>query len=324
MTGTTLVTGITGQDGSYLAEALLERGRPVVGLVRKGRSAGSSLPASLIGRVEVAEWDMQDALAFQELLGRYQPRNVFNLAAYARGTGMFDDPVSMGEINGLAVTRMLEAISATDPSIRFCQASSSEMYGETPSDVPATEHTPMRPVSPYGAAKLYAHSMVGAYRRRHGMFACSAILFNHESPRRGMDYVTRKITHAAARIRLGLADELSLGDIDARRDWGYAPDYVEAMVAMLDAVEPGDYVVATGELHSVRDVCEVAFSRVGLDYRDFLVLDAGLQRPGTTADRAGDAARARRELNWRPTLGFRNMVECMVDHDMKLLADHPH
>jgi GDPmannose 4,6-dehydratase len=318
---TGLVTGIAGQDGSYLAELLLARGYRVVGAVMNLQRDSDLLPSSLMGRVELVEWDMLNRkIEITDILLRYQPAEVYNYAAYSSGVGMFDDPVGIGEVNGLAVARILEAIREADTNIRFCQASSSEMFGDAV-ESPQSEETPFQPRSPYGAAKLYAHSMIRIYRQRYGLFACSAILFNHESPRRGLGFVTRKITHEAAKIKLGLANKLHLGSLDARRDWGFAGDYVRAMWLMLQQPLAEDYVVATGETHSVRELCEIAFGHLGLDYRDYAQEDVAASRPAESVQLVGNSERARKQLGWVPEVGFREMVSMMVDADLRKLIE---
>lgn len=313
---TALITGIAGQDGSYLAELLLDKGYRIVGAVMDVQRDSTLLPSSLMSRVELVEWDMLNReIEITDILSRYKPGEVYNYAAYSSGAAMFDDPVGIGEVNGLAVTRILEAIRQADMNIRFCQASSSEMFGDAV-ESPQSEETPFQPRSPYGAAKLYAHSMIRIYRRQYGLFACSAILFNHESPRRGLGFVTRKIAHEAAKIKLGLANELRLGNLDARRDWGFAGDYVRAMWLMLQQPNAEDYVVATGETHSVRELCEIAFGHLGLDYRDYVRQDAAAYRPTESVQLVGNSDRARKQLGWVPEVGFREMVSMMVDADM--------
>lgn len=315
---TGLVNGIAGQDGSYLAELLLAKGYRVVGAVRDVQRTSDFLSSSLMSRVELVEWDMLNQVEMADVLSRYQPAEVYNYAAYSSGVGMFDDPVGIGEVNGLAVARILEAIREADTNIRFCQASSSEMFGDAV-ESPQSEETPFQPRSPYGAAKLYAHSMIRIYRQRYGLFACSAILFNHESPRRGLGFVTRKITHEAAKIKLGLANELRLGNLDARRDWGFAGDYVRAMWLMLQQPHAEDYVVATGKTHSVRELCEIAFGHLELDYRDYMREDAAAYRPIESVQLVGNFERARKQLGWVPEVGFREMVSMMVDADLRKL-----
>jgi GDPmannose 4,6-dehydratase len=319
---TALVTGVAGQDGSYLAELLLARGTQVIGAVRDVARARAGLPASLRDAVQLVPLDLRDARAIGPLLERFKPAELYNCAGYSSGTGMYDDPAGIGEVNGIAVTHLLEAIRAAGGTTRFCQASSSEMFGET-TESPQTESSPFRPRSPYGAAKLYGHAMVRIYRQRYGLFACSAILFNHESPRRGLGFVTRKVSHGAASIKLGLATELVLGNLDARRDWGFAGDTARAMWTMLQASEAGDYVVATGETHSVRDLCECAFGHLGLDYRAHVREQAADFRPAEAVQLVGDARRARARLGWAPEVGFRELVTMMVDADVELLRREP-
>jgi GDPmannose 4,6-dehydratase len=317
---TVLITGITGQDGSYLAELLFAKGYRVIGAVRQRQNAKESLSTVLKNSVELIAWDMLDQPRMTEVLAEYCPAEIYNLAAYSSGAGMFDDPVGVGEVNGLAVPRILEAIREVDAKIRFCQASSREIFGEAV-ESPQTESTPANPRSPYGAAKLYADSMIRIYRQRYGLFACSAILFNHESPRRGLCFVTRKITHEAAKIKLGLAKELHIGNLDAQRDWGYAGDYVRAMWLMLQQERADDYVVATGKAHSVRELCEFAFSRLGLDYRDYVREDALAYRPIEPALLVGCAAKANSKLSWKPEIEFRELVHMMVDADLRNLSE---
>ncbi|AHX12272.1 GDP-D-mannose dehydratase [Dyella jiangningensis] len=312
---TILITGATGQDGGYLAEQLLEEGHQVVGLLRQGRA---SFVRHADG-VRIAEWDFTDVAALRDLLRMFRPAAFYNLAAFSSGAGMYDDAVGIGEFNGIVVARMLQAIAETDLSIRFCQASSSEMFGD-PVEVPQDEATPFRPRSPYGAAKLFAHTAVRAYREREGLFACSAILYNHESPRRRPVFVTRKITDAVARIRSGGREPLYLGNLEAKRDWGYAPDYVRAMRLMLAHSRADDYIIATGKLHSVRDVCEIAFSHAGLDYRDWVIGDAADPRHDVRCPMIGNATKAREILGWQPVMDFEALVRLMVDASIASLA----
>ncbi len=314
-----LVTGITGQDGSYLAELLLERGYNVVGIVRRKMKVHASISKELLDRVELAEWDMLNQQNIINVITHYRPTEIYNFAAFSSGAGMFDDPVNVGEINGLAVTRILEAIRSVDNKIRFCQASSREIFGEAV-ESPQTEFTLTNPRSPYGAAKLYADSMIRVYRQRYSIFACSAILFNHESPRRSLEFVTRKITHEAAKIKLGLAKELFLGNLGAERDWGFAGDYVRAMWLMLQQEKSDDYVVATGKAHSVREFCEFAFSHMGLDYRDYVREDVSVYRPVEPSLLVGCATKANNKLNWSPEVGFKELVHMMVDEDLRVLS----
>lgn len=317
---TALVTGLTGQDGSYLAELLLAKGYRVVGAVRNAQMAVGALSPDLMNRVELVDWDMQDQRVMVDILSHYQPAELYNFSAYSSGSGMFDSALEIGEVNGLAVARILEAIREVDENIRFCQASSSEMFGDA-ADYPQSEETPFQPRSPYGAAKLYAHSMIRIYRKRYEMFACSAILFNHESPRRAFNFVSRKITHEAVRIKLGLQNKLSLGNLDSCRDWGFAGDYVFAMWLMLQQSHADDYVVATGETHSVRDLCDYAFGYLGLDYRQHVCEDASAYRPVESVRLVGDAGKARRKLGWKPQIGFRDLIGMMVEADLKLLSE---
>ena len=307
-----IITGITGQDGWHLSQLLLEKGYKVVGTTRDLLGAdGRTHPG-----VDLMQWDMKDEPAFAALLQTVRPTEIYNLAAYAAGATMYDEPVGIGDINGLAVARILEAICSANSSIRLCQASSSEVFGE-PLESPQCEATAFRPRSPYGAAKLYAHEMVGIYRRRHGLFACSAILFNHESVRRGPAFVTGKVAEAAARIKAGLAHELVLGNLDARRDWGFSGDYVRGMWLMLQAPIADDYVLATGQSHSVRDLCDLAFKRVGLDYRNHVREGDDAFRPTEVVPLIGDASKARERLHWSPEIDFPSMVNMMVDAELE-------
>lgn len=315
-----LITGIAGQDGSYLAELLLAKGYRVIGAVRDPQQAAAALPRGLQGAVELVVWDMLDQRRMTETLAGYRPQEIYNFAAYSSGAGMYDDPVAVGEVNGMAVTRMLGAIHAVDAGMRFCQASSREIFGEA-LESPQSESTPANPRSPYGAAKLYADAMIRIYRQRYGLFACSAILFNHESPRRGPGFVTRKITHEAARIKVGQAKELHLGNLDAQRDWGFAGDFVRAMWLMQQQDHADDYVLATGEAHSVREFCELAFSHLGLDYRDHVHEEEASFRPAEAVLLVGDITKARAKLRWQPETGFRELVKMMVDEDLHSLGD---
>lgn len=318
---TALITGITGQDGQYLAELLLDKGYRVVGAAQDVAKAAAKLAPALRDNVTLTAWNMTDQGRIEALLSTIRPNELYNFAAYSSGEGMFDDPVAIGDVNGLAIVRILEAIRRVDPGIRFCQASSSEMFGEAASS-PQSEEMPFCPRSPYGAAKLYAHSMVRVYRLHYRLFACSAILFNHESPRRGLAFVTRKVTHAAAKIKLGLSSELRLGNLDARRDWGFAGDYVRAMWLMLQNAEADDYVIATGETHSVRNLCEQAFGYLGLDYRQYVQVDNASYRPGERVQLVGDPAKARRALGWVPQVTFSDLVKMMVDADLARIGQN--
>lgn len=317
---TALITGISGQDGSYLAELLLANGYRVIGTTRDVQKSTQLLPLSLSGKVELVDWDMLDQKWIAKILRHYQPMELYNFASYSSGSGMFSDPVGIGEINGLAVARILEAIREIDPNIRFCQASSREIFGAA-LESPQSETTPVNPRSPYGAAKLYADSMIRIFRQHYGLFACSAILFNHESPRRGLEFVTRKITRAVAKIKVGQANELRLGNLDTMRDWGFAGDFVNAMRLMLQQSQADDYVIATGEIHSVREFCECAFSHLGLDYRDYVREDSATYRPSEPALLVGDVRKARKNLCWEPQVDFRELVAMMVDADLQALAN---
>lgn len=317
---TALVTGISGQDGLYLAELLRDEGYRIVGAVRDAAQSAAVLPSSLAQQVDLVSWSMLDQRNMERVLADVHPNEVYNFAAYSSGAGMFDDPVGIGDVNGLAVARILEAIRHVDPNIRFCQASSSEMFGQA-IHAPQSEETAFNPRSPYGAAKLYAHSMIRLYRHHYGLFACSAILFNHESPRRGEAFVTRKIAQLAARIKLGLAKEIRLGNLEARRDWGFAGDYVRAMWLMLQQATADDFVVATGETHSVRELCEYACECVGLDYRQYVKADDAAYRPTERVQLVGDASKARRALGWEPQIGFRELVKMMVEAELGRVAD---
>lgn len=312
---TAIITGVSGQDGWHLAELLLARGYHVVGTTRDVDAARHLVNPA----VDLVACDLRDEASIGDLLRRSNAAEFYNLAAFASGAAMFEDPVGIGEVNGLAVARILEALRTVAPSTRFFQASSSELFGE-PADSPQSEMTAFRPRSPYGAAKLYAHEMVGIYRRRHGLFACSGILFNHESPRRGNGFVTGKVSEGAARIKLGLAKELVLGNLETRRDWGFSGDFVRGAWQMLQASEPDDYVLATGEAHSVRELCQQAFEHVGLDYRDHVREDPGSFRPDEALPLVGDASKARRELEWSPRITFPELVRTMVDADLERLG----
>jgi GDPmannose 4,6-dehydratase len=316
---TALITGINGQDGSYLAELLLGRGYRVIGLIRPDALSRCERIEHLRPGIELIEGSLLDEKCLRRILEQHTPREIYNLAARASSTQLFSDPVLTADFNGLAVVKMLEAIRTVDNTMRFCQASSSEMFGEA-LESPQNELTPFRPRNPYGVAKLFAHGMVGSYRERFGVFACSGILFNHESPRRGPEFVTRKITMGVARIKAGLADSLHLGSLEAIRDWGYAGDYVRAMWQMLQAQAPDDYVIATGESHAVREFCEIAFTHVGLDYRDHVQVDPNAHRPPESVRLVGDATKARSVLGWRQTVSFGQLVRMMIDADAVNLA----
>jgi GDPmannose 4,6-dehydratase len=314
-----LITGVTGQDGSYLAELLLAKGYQVVGMVRRTSHDSYERIDHLLDRIEVVAADLLDQHSLTVVLQETRPDEVYNLAAQSYVPTSWTQPVLTGEFTALGVTRILEAIRLAHPGARFYQASSSEMFGKV-TETPQSESTPFYPRSPYGVAKVYGHWITVNYRESYGLYAVSGILFNHESPRRGIEFVSRKITDGVARIRLGLAKELRLGNLDARRDWGYAGDYVEAMWRMLQQPTPQDYVIGTGETHSVRELVEIAFARVGLDYRDFVVSDPRFYRPAEVDLLLANPARARRELGWAPKVGFPELVAMMVDADMARLS----
>ena len=299
-----------------MAELLIAKGYQVVGCVRDIVGAKEFLPGELGTKIDLVLWDMQDQDQMQEVIAKNQPDEVYNFAAYSTGSGMYDEAVAISEVNGLAVTRILEAVRKVNLDIRFCQASSREIFGEAV-ESPQLESTRTNPRSPYGAAKLYADSMIQIYRQHYDIYACSAILFNHESPRRSVDFVTRKISRAAAKIKLGFEKELNLGNLNAMRDWGYAMDYVRAMWLMLQQQRADDYIVATGVSHSVRDFCELAFSHLGLDYRHFVQESASDYRPVEAIPLVGCAAKANRELGWKPEVDFKEMVHMMVDADLQ-------
>jgi GDPmannose 4,6-dehydratase len=312
---TALITGITGQDGSYLAELLLEKGYRVVGMTRRSSTAGGERIEHLTGRIELIQGDLLDEASLVSALRDTRPREVYNLAAQSFVPTSWNQPVLTGEFTGLGVTRMLEAIRQTDPTIRYYQASSSEMFGKV-REVPQTELTPFHPRSPYGVAKAYGHFLTVNYRESYGLHAVCGILFNHESPRRGLEFVTRKVTDGAARISLGLADSLPMGNLESQRDWGFAGDYVQAMWLMLQTDDPTDYVIASGTAHSVRDLCRIAFGRVGLEYEHYVTEDPSLIRPAEVDHLLGDASKARSELGWEPVVGFEQLIEMMVDADV--------
>jgi GDPmannose 4,6-dehydratase len=312
---TALITGITGQDGSYLADFLLTRGYRVVGMVRRASTENFERIEHLRGQVEICQADLLDQLSLINLLRSVRPREVYNLASMSFVPTSWEQPVLTGEFTALGVTRMLEAVRLVDREIRFYQASSSEMFGKV-QEVPQTERTPFYPRSPYGVAKLYGHWLTVNYRESYNLFACSGILFNHESPRRGKEFVTRKVTDAVAQIKAGKATRLPLGNLQARRDWGYAGDYVEAMWRMLQEGSPDDYVIATGETHSVQQFCELAFARAGLHWQDHVIVDPALVRPAEVDLLQGDAAKAKRVLGWTPRVTFPRLVELMVDADL--------
>jgi GDPmannose 4,6-dehydratase len=316
---TALITGITGQDGSYLAEFLLGMGYRVAGVVRRSSSERFERLQKVQDKVEIHRADLLDQGSLISVLEACKPDEVYNLAAQSFVPASFGQPILTGTVTALGVTNILEAIRIVNPRIRFYQASSSEMFGKV-QETPQTERTPFYPRSPYGVAKLYGHWITVNYRESYGIHACSGILFNHESPRRGTEFVTRKVSRAAARIKLGLDHELRLGNLDARRDWGYAPDYVQAMWLMLQQETPADYVIATGECHTIRDLLDAAFEAVDLDWRDFVVRDPAFVRPAEVELLMGDPSRARRELGWEPSVTFRELVRIMVNADLEMLG----
>lgn len=314
-----LITGITGQDGSYLAELLLDKGYDVYGLVRRSSTDGGERLAHIADDLTLLTGDLLDEGSLVEALRTSQADEVYNLAAQSQVHTSFQQPVFTAQVNGLGVTRLLDAIRITNPSARFYQASTGEIFGKA-QETPQTELTPMYPRSPYGVAKVYAHWITINYRESHGMHASAGILFNHESPRRSTEFVTRKITHAAAMIKHGRANELRLGNLEARRDWGFAGDFVRAMWLMLQQDAPEDFTIATGVTHSVRHFCERAFQHVGLDYRDYVIHDESHLRPSEVDALVGDASKAHRVLGWSPSVGFDDLVAMMVDADMALVA----
>ena len=318
MTKKALVTGVTGQDGSYLAEFLLEKGYEVIGMVRRTSTVNFERIKHIQDKITLASGDLMDQVSIIDVLREHRPDEVYNLAAQSFVPISWSQPVLTGEVTALGVTRVLDAIRIVDPTIRFYQASSSEMFGKV-RETPQTENTPFYPRSPYGVAKVYGHWITVNYRESYDLFACSGILFNHESPRRGLEFVTHKVTHGVARIKLGLANELRMGNLDSQRDWGYVEDYVRAMWLMLQQDEPDDYVVATGKTHSVQELCEVAFGYLGLDWRDHVVLDSRFLRPADVDFLVGDAAKARTNLGWEPTVTFEELIQMMVDADLEAL-----
>jgi GDPmannose 4,6-dehydratase len=313
-----LITGITGQDGSYLAEFLLAQGYDVIGMVRRTSTVTFDRIQHIQDDLELVQGDLLDQSSMIELLREYKVSEVYNLAAQSFVPTSWKQPVLTGEFTALGVTRILEAIRNVNPEIRFYQASSSEMFGKV-QQVPQTEKTPFWPRSPYGVAKVYGHWITVNYRESYNLFACSGILFNHESPRRGYEFVTRKISHTVAKIKLGQAQELRLGNLEAERDWGFAGDYVRAMWLMLQHDQPDDYVVATGATHSVREFCEIAFSHVGLNWQDFVVQDLAFMRPAEVDQLIGDPAKAKAKLNWAPEVPFKQLAQMMVEADLEEL-----
>jgi GDPmannose 4,6-dehydratase len=317
-----IITGITGQDGSYLAELLLSKGYEVVGSVRRSSAPNVWRIQHLLDRITIKPADLLDQLSLIRLVDEVRPHEFYNLAAMSFVPASWDQPMLTGEFNAQGVTRVLEAIRQVDPSIRLYQASSSEMFGKV-REVPQTELTPFYPRSPYGVSKVFAHYITVNYRESYNLFAVSGMLFNHESPRRGLEFVTRKVTDGVARIKLGLQQTLSLGNLDAHRDWGFAGDYVRAMWLMLQQERPDDFVVATGISHSVRDLVDVAFARAGLDWRKHVTLDPGLIRPAEVEHLIGDSTKARAQLGWQPSVDFVGLVNMMVDADLERVAAAP-
>ncbi len=319
MAKSALITGITGQDGSYLAELLLDKGYEVYGVVRRASTESYERIEHLRGRIQLLQADLLDQYSLIEAIKTAKPAEIYNLAAQSFVPTSWGQPVLTGEFTALGVTRMLEAIRAVSNDIRFYQASSSEMYGKV-LEVPQKEETPFYPRSPYGVAKVYGHFITVNYRESYDLFACSGILFNHESPRRGLEFVTRKVTDAAAKIKLGISKELRMGNLDAQRDWGFAGDYVDAMWRMLQQEKPDDYVVATGETHTVKELVQVAFERVGLKWEDYVVIDPAFIRPAEVDLLIGDPAKAKKMLGWEPKTSFIELVHMMVDSDLERLS----
>ena len=314
-----LITGITGQDGSYLAELLLEKGYEVFGMMRRSSAPNLWRVQHLLDRIVLKPADLLDQLSLLRLVDEVRPHELYNLAAMSFVPASWDQPMLTGEFNAQGVTRLLDAVRRVDPSIRFYQASSSEMFGKV-RQVPQNELTPFYPRSPYGVSKVFAHYITVNYRESYNLFAVSGMLFNHESPRRGLEFVTRKVSDGVARIKLGLADTLSVGNLDAQRDWGFAGDYVRMMWLMLQQDRPDDYVIATGVSHSVRELVEIAFAHAGLDWQKYVRVDPALLRPAEVDHLLGDASKARAELGWTPTVDFKALVEMMVDADLQLLS----
>ena len=314
-----IITGITGQDGSYLAELLLEKGYEVIGIVRRLSAPNHWRIAHLLDRIELRPADLLDQLSLIRIVDDVRPHELYNLAAMSFVPASWDQPMLTGEYNAQGVTRVLEALRQVDTSIRYYQASSSEMFGKV-RETPQNELTPFYPRSPYGVSKVFAHYITVNYRESHDLFAVSGLLFNHESPRRGLEFVTRKVSDGVARIKLGMASSLALGNLDAHRDWGFAGDYVRAMWLMLQREQPHDYVIATGVSHSVRDLVEMAFSHVGLNWQDYVRTDPAFLRPAEVEHLVGDSAKAQRELDWTPSVDFHELVRMMVDADVKRLG----
>jgi GDPmannose 4,6-dehydratase len=316
---TALITGITGQDGSYLAELLVDKGYEVIGLHRRSSTVTFERISHLTDKITLVPADLLDEASMIRVLRQYKPTEVYNLAAQSFVQTSFAQPILTGEVTALGVTRLLDAILLTDPSIRFYQASSSEMFGKVV-EVPQTEVTPFYPRSPYGVAKLYGHWMTVNYRESYDLHASSGILFNHESPRRGLEFVTRKVTFSVAAIKLGMQEKVRLGNLDARRDWGFAADYVRAMWLMLQQDTPGDYVISTGETHPVRELCQVAFDQAGLHWEDHVEIDEQFFRPAEVDLLIGNATKAETTLGWKPEVGFDELVRMMVDSDLRALS----
>jgi len=318
-----VVTGITGQDGSYLAELLLANGYEVIGVVRRSSTPNYWRIEHLLDRITLRPADLLDQLSLLRLIQDVRPHEFYNLAAMSFVPASWDQPLLTGDFNAMGVTRLLEAVRQVDPSIKLYQASSSEMYGRV-REVPQTEMTPFYPRSPYGVSKVFGHYITVNYRESYGLFAVSGILFNHESPRRGVEFVTRKVTDGVARIKLGLADHLALGNLDAMRDWGFAGDYVRAMWLMLQQPKADDYVIATGISHSVKDLVEVAFGHAGLEWQKYVRTDPALLRPAEVDHLIGDASKARRAFGWQPNVTFESLIQMMVDEDLRRLSQpHP-
>jgi len=313
-----LITGVTGQDGSYLAEFLLERGYEVIGMVRRTSTVNFERIKHIQDRITLVPGDLMDQVSIIDILREHRPDEVYNLGAMSFVPTSWSQPVLTGEVTALGVTRVLDAIRTVDPTIRFYQASSSEMFGKV-RETPQNENTPFYPRSPYGVAKVYGHWITVNYRESYGLFACSGILFNHESPRRGLEFSTHQVTHGAARIKLGLANELNMGNLDSKRDWGYVEDYVRAMWLMLQQDEPDDYVVGTGRTHSVRELCELAFDYLGLDWQDHVVVDPRFLRPADVDFLVADATKAHTKLGWEPAVTFEELIQMMVDADLEAL-----
>jgi GDPmannose 4,6-dehydratase len=316
---TAIITGITGQDGSYLAELLLSKGYHVVGMMRRSSVVTFERIQHIQDQIDIIQGDLHDQSSLMDLIEQYKPDEVYNLAAQSFVPTSWNQPVLTGEVTALGVTRMLEAVRLLSPKTRYYQASSSEMFGKV-DEVPQNECTPFYPRSPYGVAKVYGHWITVNYRESYNLFAVSGILFNHESPRRGTEFVTRKITYGAVRIKLGLAKDLHLGNLDARRDWGYAGDYVDAMWRMIQNDQPVDFVVGTGQTHSVREFCEKAFSYLDLDYHDYVIQDPRFIRPAEVDLLVADASKVHKELQWQPKVDFDGLIEMMVDADLKRLG----